>query len=103
VLLENRRSIVENEDISKKSKTAIPSELLDQFLALGGGSQSLTGPDGLLKQLTAALVSRALDGELDHHLGYAKGEEPPAEQKNRRNGKSQKCDEPSTRRTPLRP
>lgn len=81
---------MENEDISKKSKTAIPSELLDQFLALGGGSQSLTGPDGLLKQLTAALVSRALDGELDHHLGYAKGEEPPAEQKNRRNGKTGK-------------
>ena len=81
---------MENEDISKKTKTAIPSELLDQFLALGGGSQSLTGPDGLLKQLTAALVSRALDGELDHHLGYAKGEEPPAEQKNRRNGKTGK-------------
>ena len=82
---------MENEDISKKTKTAIPSELLDQFLALGGGSQSLTGPDGLLKQLTAALVSRVLEGELDHHLGYAKGEEPPAEQRNRRNGKTGKA------------
>ena len=51
-------------------KTAIPKELLDQLLAVGGGSQGLTGPDGLLKQLTGALVSRALDGELDHHLGY---------------------------------
>ena len=71
-------------------KTAIPKELLDQLLAVGGGSQGLTGPDGLLKQLTGALVSRALDGELDHHLGYRNGEKPPEGQDNRRNGKTAK-------------
>jgi hypothetical protein len=31
-------------------------------------------------------VSLELDGELNHHLGYAIGVEPPVEQKNRRNG-----------------
>lgn len=79
-----------NDDIAKKPTNRIPPELLDQFLALGGGSAGLTGPDGLLKELTAALVTRALEGEMDHHLGYAKGETPPENQANRRNGKGSK-------------
>ena len=72
------------------TKTAIPHELLDQLLALGGGSEGLGGPEGLLKQLTGALVSRALEGELEHHLGYRKGEKAPEGQDNRRNGKTSK-------------
>ena len=71
-------------------KAAIPKELLDQLLALGGGSEGLGGPEGLLKQLTGALVSRALEGELDHHLGYRKGEKAPEGQENRRNGRTSK-------------
>jgi putative transposase len=75
----------------KKPRTAIPKELLpkellDQLLALG----DLEGPDGVLQQLTGALVSRALEGELEHHLGYGHGETPPDGQDNRRNGKSRK-------------
>ena len=69
---------------------AIPKELLDQLLALGGGSEGLAGPEGLLKQLTGALVSRALEGELDHHLGYRKGDKAPEGQDNRRNGRTPK-------------
>jgi putative transposase len=34
------------------------------------------------------VLNRALQGELDHHLGYGKGETPPEDQVNRRNGKS---------------
>jgi transposase-like protein len=34
--------------------------------------QGFSGQDGLLQQLTKALVERALDGELTHHLGYEK-------------------------------
>ena len=78
-----------------KPKTTIPKELLDQLIAFNGGTEGLTGPEGLLQQLTGALVSRALDGELEHHLGYAKGNQPPEGQDNRRNGKSSK-----TLRTP---
>ena len=59
------------------SKT--PTELLENC----GGSEGLGGPDGLLKQLTASLVSRALDGELEHHLGYTKGEKVPEQQQKR--------------------
>lgn len=73
-----------------QTKSKIPTELLDQLLESCGGSEGLAGPDGLLKQLTASLVSRALDGELEHHLGYSKGERAPEQQQNRRNGKTNK-------------
>jgi putative transposase len=33
---------------------------------------SLTGPDGLLKQLTKAVLETALDQEMTEHLGHEK-------------------------------
>jgi transposase-like protein len=36
------------------------------------GPEDLIGEQGLLKQLTRALVERALHAELTHHLGYEK-------------------------------
>ena len=33
---------------------------------------SLTGPDGLLKQLTKTVIETALDQELTEHLGHEK-------------------------------
>ena len=68
----------------------MPKELIDQLLAAAGGGAGLTGPDGLLKKLTAALVNRALDAEMSEHLGYDSGERPPPEQGNRRNGRRTK-------------
>ena len=50
----------------------------------------MTGENGLLAELTSRLVSRALSGELDPHLGYGARETPPPEQDNRRNGTSEK-------------
>src|SRR4029079_18803872 len=47
-------------------------------------------PNGLIKQLVAKLVTRAMNGELDHHLGYQPGDQPPEGQTNRRNGKRSK-------------
>ena len=51
-------------------KTEIPKDLLDQLLAGYAKPEDLTGPDGLLKRLTGALVERALAAELTEHLGY---------------------------------
>ncbi len=68
----------------------IPKEVLDQLLAGVGGKDALADPSGLLQDLTAALVSRALESEMDHHLGYEAGEEPPKAQSNRRNGHGSK-------------
>ncbi|MDQ2843405.1 MAG: IS256 family transposase, partial [Acidobacteriota bacterium] len=39
-------------------------------LIASSGGQGLIGPDGLVKELTKALVERMLAGELNHHLGY---------------------------------
>lgn len=53
-------------------------------------AEALTGPEGLLQQLTGRLVERALGVELSQHLGYEDGGEPPVDQSNRRNGSSPK-------------
>src|SRR5947209_3889709 len=47
---------------------------------------SLTGPDGLLKQLTKTVLETALNEELTEHLGHAKHEPPVAGGSNIRNG-----------------
>lgn len=73
----------------KKDPGPFPKEVLDALLA-GAESTDLLGPEGLLKQLTKALVERAMETELDDHLGYERGESPPEEQPNRRNGTSSK-------------
>ena len=68
----------------------IPDELIDQLLAGREGPESITGPDGLLKQLTKRVVERAASAELTEHLGYELAGEPPEGQPNRRNGWSSK-------------
>jgi len=52
--------------------------------------EDLAGPDGLLKQITKALVERVLAGELTHHLGYEKHDPAGHRSGNTRNGKSRK-------------
>src|SRR5690349_23292826 len=47
---------------------------------------SLTGPDGLLKQLTKTVLETALDEEMTEHLGYEKHDPPEAGAGNIRNG-----------------
>ena len=39
---------------------------------------SLTGPDGLLKQLTKVVIETALDQEMTEHLGHEKNDPPQA-------------------------
>ncbi|NJP35891.1 IS256 family transposase [Micromonospora thermarum] len=47
---------------------------------------SLTGPDGLLKQLTKTVLETALNEEMTEHLGYAKNDPAGAGSGNVRNG-----------------
>jgi putative transposase len=47
---------------------------------------SLTGPDGLLKQLTKTVLEAALNEEMTEHLGYEKHDPPVAGTGNIRNG-----------------
>ena len=48
----------------------IRPELLDELLKDYQKPEDLLGDNGLLQHLTKALVERALDGELTHHLGF---------------------------------
>lgn len=51
---------------------------------------SLTGPGGLLSQITKTVLESALTAELDDHLGYEKGDPAGRGATNQRNGRSQK-------------
>jgi putative transposase len=61
--------------------------LVDQARAEG---VSLTGPGGLLGSLTKRVLETALEGEMDEHLGYVKGDPAGAGSGNSRNGKRTK-------------
>lgn len=78
------------EDDTESGAPKIPDELIDQLIAGYRKPEDLTGPNGLIKQLIGRLVTRAMNAELDQHLGYDAGQTPPAGQSNRRNGKSSK-------------
>lgn len=78
------------ERTTKKTTHGISDDLLDGLLAHYKKPEDLTGPGGLLKRLTAAVVERAMNAELSHHLGYESGQPPPEEQDNRRNGRTPK-------------
>src|SRR5918996_4454494 len=68
----------------------IRPELLDELLKDYQKPEDLLGQDGLLQQLTKALVERALDGELTHHLGYEKHSAEGDNSGNSRNGTTPK-------------
>lgn len=65
-------------------------ELLDELLKDYKSPDDLLSQDGLLQQLTKALVERALNGELTHHLGYDKHAVEGKNSGNSRNGTSKK-------------
>ena len=69
----------------------IPQDLLSKLLeAYDGPGDLRSDPQTLIRDLTAALINRAMESEMEHHLGYERGEEPPGTQSNRRNGKGKK-------------
>ncbi|WP_428842097.1 transposase, partial [Mycobacterium riyadhense] len=51
------------------------AETLDSLIkdAVKSGS-AIDGADGLLNELTKAVLERALNSELTHHLGYESGD-----------------------------
>jgi putative transposase len=65
-------------------------ELIDKLLADYKGPEDLIGEQGLLKQLTKALIERAMQAELTHHLGYEKHDPSGRGSGNSRNGSSKK-------------
>lgn len=74
----------------REKRDEIPKELLDQLLAGYSKPEDLTGPGGLLKRLTGALVERALETEMTEHLGYEAHDPEGHGSGNSRNGKGAK-------------
>lgn len=68
----------------------IRPELLDELLKDYKSPQDLLGEDGIVKQLTKAMIERCLQTEMEEHLGYPKHGRKREDQSNARNGKSTK-------------
>lgn len=68
----------------------IKPEILDELIKGYKNPEDLLGENGLLKQLTKALLERAMSAELTHELGYEKHSKSEKPTNNRRNGSSAK-------------
>ena len=80
----------ENE-VKESSTPLVPEEVLDGLMAqVEAEGAELLGPDGLLSQVTKAVLERALEEELTGHLGYDKHDPSGRGSGNSRNGTSQK-------------
>jgi putative transposase len=64
----------------------IDKDLIDKLLGDYKGPEDLIGEQGLLKELTCALVERAMHAELTNHLGYEKHSADGKGSGNSRNG-----------------
>jgi putative transposase len=67
----------------QKEEKPISDELIDKMLEQG---RTAADVNALLKQLTKAVLERALQGELTEHLGYAKHDPSGNKSGNSRNG-----------------
>jgi putative transposase len=68
----------------------IDHKLIDNLLKDYKTPEEIFGDNGLLKQLTKAVLERAMQAELTQHLGYEKHDAAGDNSGNSRNGKSQK-------------
>jgi len=68
----------------------IDHKLIDSLLKDYKTPEEILGDNGLLKQLTKAVLERAMQAELTEHLGYEKHDSSGDNSGNSRNGKSQK-------------
>src|SRR5215813_4926834 len=68
----------------------IKPDLVDELLRGYEKPEDIIGENGLLKRLTKALLERALNAELTHHLGYEKHDPAGHNSGNSRNGVTSK-------------
>jgi putative transposase len=73
-----------------RTEQKLDPKLIDQLLADYKTPEDIAGENGLLKQLTKAVLERALQAELTGHLGYEKHDPAGHKSGNSRNGTSRK-------------
>jgi len=69
---------------------AIDGKLVDELLKDYKSPEQIVGENGLLKELTKALLERALQAEMTSHLGYEKHDPAGYKSGNSRNGSTRK-------------
>ena len=74
----------------KPKEKDVIDQLLDQIDFHGMTAEELAGENGLLKKLTSRFYSKALDAEMDEHLGYKKNDNAGDNSGNSRNGYTRK-------------
>ena len=84
--MKERQQMTKN---STKEKDVI-DQILDQLDLHGMTQEELFGADGLAKRLTSRLLNKALEAEMDTHLGYKKHSNDGDGSGNSRNGYSEK-------------
>ncbi len=72
--------------LAKRKEKDVIDQLLDQIDFHGMTAEELAGENGLLKKLTSRFYSKALDAEMDEHLGYKKNDNAGDNSGNSRNG-----------------
>ena len=75
---------------AKETQAAIPQALLDHVIAHYQKPADLIGENGMLKQLTKAVIEAALKAEMNQHLGHARYDAVANASGNVRNGQSAK-------------
>jgi len=76
-----------SEDASKAAEPKIPKELLDQLIT---GQIAQSEFETSYRALKKAIIERAMNAEMNQHLGYNYGDPKPVGQSNQRNGTSGK-------------
>ena len=78
----------------EEQKPELDSAIIDELMKGYQRPEDMTGPGGILEQLTKRVYERILGAEMTHYLGYEKGQAPQRQeakkQKNHRNGISKK-------------
>jgi putative transposase len=69
---------------------AIDKKLIDQLLTDYKKPEDIIGENGLLKELTKAILERALAAEMTEHLGYEKHDPGATTGATRATGRPQK-------------
>src|SRR5436309_2874315 len=82
---------------------AIDLKLIDKLLADYKKPEDIIGENGLLKQLTKALLERAMQAEMTEHLGYEKHDPAGHNSGNSRNGATTKTLKGDFGEVPLEP
>lgn len=78
-------------EAARRLAQALDPSVIDSLLADAHATGTpVDGVDGLLNQMTKAVLERALQGEMSHHLGYERDDPAGAGTGNSRNGASTK-------------